>query len=225
MRLQKTMWTLLWTGVALLAIHSQCTWSLPTRRDVDSNDNFYEDVSSESDGNPEMMEIRPSGVQFKTNSLLMVDDRNVFEAAAAEATTTSDCPDVKSTSLSFFNTNHLFISGSNPAKLFQLKLKKCGDMKLFLTSAMLLIIAFQAKSECCHGIGLNLFTRGYCGDGSVPTPCCGHGPCNMFCCACSKGCRKGIYFDSLQDNRHTSPRLISALSEDSSSEYATPSVL
>uniref|UniRef100_A0A915KZU5 Uncharacterized protein n=1 Tax=Romanomermis culicivorax TaxID=13658 RepID=A0A915KZU5_ROMCU len=31
-----------------------------------------------------------------------------------------------------------------------------------------------------------------CGDCTSPTPiCCGYGPCNMFCCNCDKGCRKG----------------------------------
>uniref|UniRef100_A0A915HX69 Metallothionein n=1 Tax=Romanomermis culicivorax TaxID=13658 RepID=A0A915HX69_ROMCU len=32
----------------------------------------------------------------------------------------------------------------------------------------------------------------FCRDCTSPTPfCCGYGPCNMFCCNCDKGCRKG----------------------------------
>uniref|UniRef100_A0A915LBK4 Uncharacterized protein n=1 Tax=Romanomermis culicivorax TaxID=13658 RepID=A0A915LBK4_ROMCU len=28
-----------------------------------------------------------------------------------------------------------------------------------------------------------------CGDCTKATPCCGYGPCNIFCCNCDKGCR------------------------------------
>uniref|UniRef100_A0A915JA49 Uncharacterized protein n=1 Tax=Romanomermis culicivorax TaxID=13658 RepID=A0A915JA49_ROMCU len=31
-----------------------------------------------------------------------------------------------------------------------------------------------------------------CDDCTEPTPCCGYGPCNMFCCHCDTGCRRGV---------------------------------
>lgn len=31
----------------------------------------------------------------------------------------------------------------------------------------------------------------YCCDGTAGTPCCGYGPCNIFCCNCDGGCREG----------------------------------
>lgn len=39
-----------------------------------------------------------------------------------------------------------------------------------------------AVAKCCLATGENM-----CYDGSDPTPCCGYGKCNGFCCACPGG--------------------------------------
>ncbi|KAF8884397.1 hypothetical protein BD779DRAFT_1787308 [Infundibulicybe gibba] len=43
----------------------------------------------------------------------------------------------------------------------------------------------QAASDACCFCGDNF----QCGDGTGCTPYCGQGPCNIFGCACSGGCR------------------------------------
>lgn len=55
---------------------------------------------------------------------------------------------------------------------------------LFLITPCLFIEYVQG--ECC---GFNI--RVQCDDCSDPTPCCGRGPCNAFCCNCDDGCRPG----------------------------------
>ncbi|KAF8884352.1 hypothetical protein BD779DRAFT_1537155, partial [Infundibulicybe gibba] len=51
----------------------------------------------------------------------------------------------------------------------------------------------QASSDvCCDCTGESLFggpSSGHCGDGTVCTPSCGYGPCNIFGCDCDGGCR------------------------------------
>ncbi|KAK7972533.1 hypothetical protein PG988_006667 [Apiospora saccharicola] len=41
-------------------------------------------------------------------------------------------------------------------------------------------------AECC-----NRRDKEDCGDGTLGTPCCPYGSCNIFCCACAGGCRPG----------------------------------
>jgi hypothetical protein len=67
----------------------------------------------------------------------------------------------------------------------------------FLRNALLFFflvaLAPSAKADCC-----NAGTRdddggshtGLCADFTKPTPCCGVGACNAFCCNCDGGCRK-----------------------------------
>ncbi|KAI6081919.1 hypothetical protein F4821DRAFT_264480 [Hypoxylon rubiginosum] len=48
----------------------------------------------------------------------------------------------------------------------------------FFGAALPLVLA-----ECC-----NSPRTGNCAGGHEPTPCCGKGSCNLFCCACKNGC-------------------------------------
>ncbi|MEO8672416.1 MAG: EF-hand domain-containing protein [Tahibacter sp.] len=52
------------------------------------------------------------------------------------------------------------------------------------TAAILLFAPSWVAAQCQN----NIF--GYCGDCTVGTPCCGYGPCNIFCGNCDGGCRK-----------------------------------
>jgi hypothetical protein len=51
-------------------------------------------------------------------------------------------------------------------------------------------LATKVDAECCSAskdyYG-NMPTK--CGDDTKPTPCCGYGGCNIFCCNCDGGCR------------------------------------
>src|SRR5918911_5330 len=53
---------------------------------------------------------------------------------------------------------------------------------------LVLTLAFAgtARADCCSTVCNNK-----CGDCTAGTPCCGHGPCNIFCCNCDGGCRHG----------------------------------
>ncbi|KAL7741417.1 hypothetical protein ACLKA6_000745 [Drosophila palustris] len=37
----------------------------------------------------------------------------------------------------------------------------------------------------------------FCGNLEKPTPCCGVGSCNIFCCNCDFGCKKGNVAENL----------------------------
>ncbi|XP_078694645.1 uncharacterized protein LOC144923719 [Branchiostoma floridae x Branchiostoma belcheri] len=63
---------------------------------------------------------------------------------------------------------------------------------------LLLLTLDQSAAECCDptrkvcSVNWFILKAGctkYCGDGTVSTPCCGHGKCNIFCCNCDGGCR------------------------------------
>ncbi|XP_066267366.1 uncharacterized protein [Branchiostoma lanceolatum] len=63
---------------------------------------------------------------------------------------------------------------------------------------LLLLAMDPSDAECCDHtkkvctVRWLFFKTGctkYCGDGTEPTPCCGHGKCNIFCCNCDGGCR------------------------------------
>jgi hypothetical protein len=55
-------------------------------------------------------------------------------------------------------------------------------------------LATTVDAECCSAtmdveyIGFGQMPS-KCGDNTEPTPCCGYGPCNIFCCNCDGGCR------------------------------------
>ncbi|HSX62095.1 MAG TPA: EF-hand domain-containing protein [Tahibacter sp.] len=49
----------------------------------------------------------------------------------------------------------------------------------------LLLFGSGIANAQCSG---NAF--GYCADCTTPTPCCGYGPCNIFCFNCDGGCRQ-----------------------------------
>jgi hypothetical protein len=62
----------------------------------------------------------------------------------------------------------------------------------------IVVVAFQlatkVDAECCsptNDVQSGPFggrpTK--CGDNTEPTPCCGYGGCNIFCCNCGGGCR------------------------------------
>ena len=44
----------------------------------------------------------------------------------------------------------------------------------------MLVTINQIKADCCWPTGAG----GICGDCTKSTSCCGHGPCNIFCCNC-----------------------------------------
>ncbi|HVJ62493.1 MAG TPA: EF-hand domain-containing protein [Tahibacter sp.] len=63
-------------------------------------------------------------------------------------------------------------------------------MNLRFCATMLLWLAFglfapgQAEAQCEGN------AWGWCEDCTSPTPCCGYGPCNVFCGNCDGGCRR-----------------------------------
>lgn len=69
------------------------------------------------------------------------------------------------------------------------------DILLCATLAMLVLFVLefqQVSSACCHNTK-ETSTGRFCADGTSATPCCGHGGCNLFCCACDQGCRTGSF--------------------------------
>ena len=52
---------------------------------------------------------------------------------------------------------------------------------------MLLIYVHSSNGVCCKAH--RPVTTAFCFDYTFPTPCCGYGPCNIFCCNCDGGCR------------------------------------
>ena len=56
-----------------------------------------------------------------------------------------------------------------------------------ITLGILVSLAFvgAASAVCCPSNRI-----GMCADGTVGTPCCGVGKCNIFCCNCDSGCRQ-----------------------------------
>jgi hypothetical protein len=66
---------------------------------------------------------------------------------------------------------------------------------LAVTIVVALQLATKVDAECCNpnkdyqymGMMGTLATK--CGDDTKPTPCCGYGKCNVFCCNCDGGCR------------------------------------
>ncbi|XP_078595017.1 uncharacterized protein LOC144872581 [Branchiostoma floridae x Branchiostoma japonicum] len=70
-------------------------------------------------------------------------------------------------------------------------------MFLGLSALLMVLMVDPADSVCCGSIktctGSWWRRRCYnrCGDGTrQPTPCCGYGKCNIFCCNCDDGCRR-----------------------------------
>lgn len=66
--------------------------------------------------------------------------------------------------------------------------------KFFLYATLATLVVFvlesqQVSSACCHNTKETPTDR-LCADGTSATPCCGVGACNLFCCACARGCRK-----------------------------------
>lgn len=55
---------------------------------------------------------------------------------------------------------------------------------ILLWLAIVLLFAPALASAQCSG---NAY--GWCADCTSPTPCCGYGPCNIFCFNCDGGCR------------------------------------
>ncbi|CAG7721852.1 unnamed protein product, partial [Allacma fusca] len=53
---------------------------------------------------------------------------------------------------------------------------------------VLMLVSFHmsyVSGICCPSY------RGLCQDATEGTSCCGYGPCNIFCCNCDGGCRRG----------------------------------
>lgn len=63
-----------------------------------------------------------------------------------------------------------------------MNLRLCMAMALWLAFGLFAPGRVQAQ---CEG---NAW--GYCEDCTSPTPCCGYGPCNVFCGNCDGGCRR-----------------------------------
>ena len=57
--------------------------------------------------------------------------------------------------------------------------------KVLLVVILCLALSYSVQAICCF-----TDTQNYCADGTIGTPCCGYGPCNIFCCNCDGGCRQ-----------------------------------
>jgi hypothetical protein len=57
--------------------------------------------------------------------------------------------------------------------------------RILLVAILCLALSYNVQAICCF-----TSTQGYCADGTIGTPCCGYGPCNIFCCNCDGGCRQ-----------------------------------
>ncbi|MEM8995124.1 MAG: hypothetical protein AAGF23_10085, partial [Acidobacteriota bacterium] len=63
---------------------------------------------------------------------------------------------------------------------------------LFMLLTCFLWMAEPAAADCCYSCCASIdCSRKTCADGTYPTPCCGVGKCNIFCCSCDGGCRTG----------------------------------
>ncbi|KZS90643.1 hypothetical protein SISNIDRAFT_488219 [Sistotremastrum niveocremeum HHB9708] len=57
---------------------------------------------------------------------------------------------------------------------------------LLAASLAVTMLTSGAQAECCDN------SQALCADCTQTTPCCGYGKCNIFCCNCDGGCRKGF---------------------------------
>ncbi len=57
--------------------------------------------------------------------------------------------------------------------------------QLIPSSLLVLLFSVQINAECCDTV-----SKSGCADGTLGTPCCGVGNCNIFCCRCEGGCRR-----------------------------------
>ncbi|KAF8872354.1 hypothetical protein BD779DRAFT_1573267 [Infundibulicybe gibba] len=71
------------------------------------------------------------------------------------------------------------------------------DFKMHFTKLLSLVFfatlasyTQAASNDCCDCFKPNPFNPGgFCADGTMCTPYCGYGPCNIFGCNCDGGCR------------------------------------
>ena len=63
---------------------------------------------------------------------------------------------------------------------------------VFLSSALGALADCCLADNGCYVVGNELICP-YCDDGTLGTPCCGYGPCNIFCCNCDGGMYLHIY--------------------------------
>lgn len=56
-------------------------------------------------------------------------------------------------------------------------------MRFSTIFTLLVAVAPFALADCCYKDD----STGLCRDGSLASPCCGKGKCNIFCCNCDYG--------------------------------------
>lgn len=60
---------------------------------------------------------------------------------------------------------------------------------LILVFVVTVLMVGETSAVCCQSQG-GTYSPKTCRDGTGPTPCCGRGKCNIFCCNCDGGCRE-----------------------------------
>ena len=84
---------------------------------------------------------------------------------------------------------------------------------IFLSVLGVLAIVGSTNADCCPCDSLTDTCNDGTSCGSIPNICCGHGPCDIFCCNCGGGCRK--YSEEESDNE-TGLEFLSMVDKDSS---------
>ena len=79
-----------------------------------------------------------------------------------------------------------------------------------LSSLLLLCGVKDTFGVCCPQLNCNMKRCCYNGDTSGDW-CCGRGPCNIFCCNCDGGCKRGYYDTSTTPVWETMGRLSEAM--------------
>lgn len=73
---------------------------------------------------------------------------------------------------------------------FAPKKKMASQLSVILLVTLAIAINLsQTNADCCRET-VEVNGEDICYDGTIATPYCGHGPCNIFGCNCDGGCRK-----------------------------------
>ncbi|CAL8132626.1 unnamed protein product [Orchesella dallaii] len=81
--------------------------------------------------------------------------------------------------------------------------KNLISILLGVTLLSIILSKHQASAQCCSGVFFRFGLTHTRPDNTSPTPCCGHGRCNFFCCSCDGGCRgKRWIRDVSQEHLH-----------------------
>ncbi|CAG7834732.1 unnamed protein product [Allacma fusca] len=111
------------------------------------------------------------------------------------------CTDI-ATPTSLFATITSILPSSQTQANCKAKISFNWKMVSHLALCVLLVVSTHmtyVSGECCYD------SNGVCADGTYSTPCCGHGPCNIFCCNCDGGCRRFGTGGRLSPNQTNEP--------------------